>query len=111
MKHIWTGTRVLFQPDPTDLRIRLLQGCLAGLIGLLCLGLSTQRVSTDGNLLLIGGGLYWLLTSLMRFIPRYEPLFTVGRAAVVVGILLTWWGLRISRMSGWIITDVEELRR
>jgi hypothetical protein len=93
MKHIWTGTRVLFQPDPTDLRIRLLQGCLAGLIGLLCLGLSTQRVSTDNNLLLIDGGLYWLLTSLMHFIPRYKAWFNVGRYVAAVGAVVILMGM------------------
>jgi hypothetical protein len=93
MKHIWTGARVLFQPDPTDLRIRLLQGCLAGLIGLLCLGLSTQRAWTDGNLLLIGGGLYWMLTSLMRFIPRYKAWFNAGRYVAAVGAVVILMGM------------------
>jgi hypothetical protein len=67
----------------------MLQGCLAGICGLLCLGLSTRLVWPDERLLLIiGAGIIWLLTSLERFLSRYHPWIVAGRAVVAGGVVL-----------------------
>jgi hypothetical protein len=94
MRHIWTLTKTLFHPHPTDSRIRALQGCLAGLCGLLSLGLSTHLVWPDERLVFtIGGGVILLLTSLMRFLPRYRPWFEAGRGIIAAGVVLTLLGI------------------
>jgi hypothetical protein len=89
MKHIWTITTLLFQRHPADSRIRLAQGYLAGICGLLALGLSTSLVWPDDRLVFtLGGGIILLLTSLTRFLPRYRLWFEVGRAATAAATML-----------------------
>jgi hypothetical protein len=94
MKHISTIAAILFQPHPADDRIRLAQGFIAGLFGLLALGLSTTLTWPDHRLVFtIGGGLIWLSTSLIRFLPRYRLWFEVGRAAAAAATILILWGM------------------
>jgi hypothetical protein len=94
MKHIWMLIKTLFHPHPTDSRVRLMQGGLAGLCGLLAVGLSTHLTWPDDRLVVThGGGVMLLLTSLMRFLPRYHVWFVAGRAVIAAGVVLTLLGL------------------